>query len=163
LYQVSKSESTSKLETPKIQGAVRGGRKESFAVTSIPIPPGPPQLPPSAQRENIKRFATPGRNAWASLQPPPSTTRSALPRPASNVGSVLPVTEPRRSARGHRAPTESEVIANGATKNNTQSVVPTRDVVSVVENKLPEGHNAPVVKEKVVAPLATLINLPQND
>jgi len=70
-------------------------RNESFAVPTVPIPPGPPQLPPTSQRTQQKRATTSVLPSPA--QPPPSVVRSALPRPAGTFGSALPV--PRRSSR----------------------------------------------------------------
>ena len=74
-------------------------RNDSFAVPAVPVPPGPPQLPPSIQRSNGKRFTSLNAGILPSPAAPGSFGRSTLPRPPGTFGSGLPVPARRRSTR----------------------------------------------------------------
>lgn len=160
---LAKKKMAVELGTPTVPILGRPVRNESFAVPSIPVPPGPPQLPPSTQRNNnSKRFTALGQSVLPSpAQPPPSVIRSSLPRPAGVFGSALPVPATRRSTRVPKVAKEvgvvggKSVVANGA----ITTALPPQQAVPVPEKKaLLNGHdNVPAVSEKIVAPPAPVL------
>ena len=131
-------------------------RNESFAVPAIPIPPGPPQLPPSIQRNNNKRFISLNTSVPPSpAQPPPSVARSALPRPTGGFGSALPVRATRRSTRGANSAKIPPAGVKSAATNIATTSLAAQNIQSVPEKKtLLNGYDAPPVNEKIVAPAA---------
>jgi hypothetical protein len=93
-------------------------RNDTFAVPSLPVPAGPPQLPPSSLPRTRKVGPLGG------TEPPPSMRKSALPRPMVGRGtSSLPVPSVRRSTRGQ--------------KPGKATVVPT---ASLVRETVKSGH-----------------------
>jgi hypothetical protein len=128
----------------------RSVRNELFAVPIVPAPPGPPQLPPSIQRNNPKRFPLNGSILPSPAQPPPSVVRSALPRPAARLtgNTTLPVPT-RRSARS-AAPVNPPVSKSNVI--NTVSSVVSKDVGPVPEKKVPEREE----RESVNPPNVTV-------
>ena len=102
----------SQVNTTSSSSSVLGKpmRNDTFAVPTVPVAPGPPQLPPSQRHSSAKtatkRFAS-GVTTLPSpaKQPPPSVTRSALPRLSSAFGSALPV--PSATRRSTRVPSSS--------------------------------------------------------
>jgi hypothetical protein len=155
---LAKKKMAVELGTPSVLNLGRPVRNESFAVPSIPVPPGPPQLPPSIQRNNnSKRFTGLGQSVLPSpAQPPPSVIRSSLPRPASVFGSALPVPATRRSTRVPKVAKEVGGVGKSVVTNATTTALPRQQVVAVPEKKgLLNGlDNAPAVSEKIIAPPA---------
>ena len=151
----SKKTPSSEVETPQLSGLGRPVRNESFAVPAIPIPPGPPQLPPSIQRNNNKRFTSLNTSILPSpAQPPPSVARSALPRPAGGFGSALPVPATRRSTRSAN-PGKIPPAGVKSTANPTTTSIAAQNIQSALEKKtLLNGFDAHLVNEKIVAPAA---------
>ena len=140
------------METPSLSVLGRPVRNESFAVPAIPVPPGPPQLPPSIQRNNNKRFTSLNASVLPSpAQPPPSVARSALPRPAGASGSALPVPATRRSTRGAAAKIPP-VGVKSTVANVTTTSVALQNIQPVPEKKTLNGCDAPAINEKTVPP-----------
>ena len=152
----SKKKPSSEVETPQLSALGRPVRNESFAVAAIPIPPGPPQLPPSIQRANNKRITSINTSVLPSpAKPPPSAVRSALPRPASAFGSALPVPATRRSTRGANPAKNPPAGVKSTTTNTATTSLAVQNIQSVQEKKtLLNGCDAPLVNEKIVAPTA---------
>jgi hypothetical protein len=108
-------------------------RNESFAVPIVPIPPGPPQLPPSIQRNNTKRFPLNTSVLPSPAQPPPSVVRSSLPRPSGVFGSTSLPVPARRSTRQPKASVTTPIVAPTSKVNTTTNVG--QHVVPPVEKK----------------------------
>lgn len=144
----SRSKRKAESETTTLSVLGRPVRGETFAVPSLPVPPGPPQLPPSIQRNNNKRFTS---VLPSPAQPPPSVIRSGLPRPAG-FGSTSTAAGTRRSTRLPKALEPPKSIPNVAV-----SSIPLQAVL-VPEKKL----NGPeVVSEKFTAPVVD-VPAPEN-
>jgi len=143
----------SEIATPIV--LKRPVRNESFAVPSLPVPPGPPQLPPpSIQRHNAKRFAPVSQPSPA--QPPPSVLKSALPRPTGTFGSALPVPATRRSTRVAK---ETAVAGKKGISNVSKVGIATQAVPVVLPEKktLPTASEPVVVEKSVPVPPAPII------
>ena len=143
----SRSKKKAESEPTALSALGRPVRSETFAVPSLPVPPGPPQLPPSIQRNNNKRFTS---VLPSPAQPPPSVIRSGLPRPAG-FGSTSTAAGTRRSTRLPKVPEPPKSIANVAV-----SSIPSQPVIP---EKKPNGPE--VVSEKFTA-LAVDIPAPDN-
>jgi hypothetical protein len=135
-------------ETTSLSALGRPVRSETFAVPSLPVPPGPPQLPPSIQRNNNKRFTS---VLPSPAQPPPSAIRSGLPRPAG-FGSTSTAAATRRSTRAPKVTEPTKSIAN------VVSGIPAQPVI--VPEKKVNGHD--VVIEKIAVPVVETIPAPEN-
>lgn len=136
----SRSKTKAESEPTTLSALGRPVRGETFAVPSLPVPPGPPQLPPSIQRDNNKRFTS---VVPSPAQPPPSVIRSGLPRPAG-FGSTSTAAGTRRSTRLPKVPEPPKSIPNVAV-----SSIPSQAVI-IPEKKL----NGPeVISEKFTAPV----------
>lgn len=150
---ISKKKSSSELEPPVPSVLGRPLRNESFAVPAIPVPPGPPQLPPSIQRNNNKRFATLGTSVLPSpTQTTASIARSALPRRSGTFGSALPVPATRRSTRAPKTAKTPTVgvksaVTNTATKGSIQSIQSNSENTTLLN-----GRDAAVITEKPIIP-----------
>ena len=136
-------------------------RNESFAVPSVPQPPGPPQLPPSSiQRNPAKRGISQGPGILPSpAQGSGSGVRSALPRPAGTFGSALPVPATRRSTRVPKVAKESAAGVKSVT-TNVSSAVQTANV-GVSEKKVVglSALEASIVEKNLpVAPAAVSVS-----
>jgi len=115
LAQPKKPDPSSSLVNRKEQSSPAKSvlRNDTFAVPSLPVPAGPPQLPPSSLQRPRKNSAA------AVLEPPPTMKKSALPRPTTGrISSALPVPMVRRSARTLQKP-------NLTTAGQTTTVAPT--------------------------------------
>ena len=129
-------------------------RNESFAIPTVPIPPGPPQLPPTSQRTQQKRATASVLPSPA--QPPPSIVRSALPRPAGSFGSGLPVPSATRRSSRVAPPKPATVGVKVATTN---AATGDRLVGSSDKKSVNGVDNAVAVAEKT-AP-ALVITVPE--
>lgn len=140
-------------EAPTLTGAGRPLRNESFAVPSIPVPPGPPQLSPSIHRNNNKRLTSVNTSFIPSpAQPTPSVGKSALPRPARAIGSTLPVPATRRSTRVPKA-VQTPFVGLKSVATNVAAITTALQNVSVPEKKaLANGHDGAVGEKSVTIP-----------
>ena len=140
------------LETLPLSTLGKPLRNESFAVPTIPVPPGPPQLPPTTQRTQQKRFAATVLPSPA--QPPPSVARSSLPRRAGTFGSALPVpSATRRSSRVPPPPKPAILGVKPASATNAATTSNGPVGTSLSEKKPVIGiDNAVAVIEKVAVP-----------
>lgn len=157
----SKKQPLSEGEAPQFLAVPRPVRNESFAVPAIPIPPGPPQLPPSIQRNN-KRFTSLNTSVLPSpARPLPSVARSALPRPAGGFGGASSVPATRRSTRCAN-PAKTPPAAVKSTASNTATSLAAQNIQSVPEKKaLLNGYDTPFVIEKNLASVPDIPN-PEN-
>jgi hypothetical protein len=148
----SGSHSKKKSSEAEVPSLGRPTRNESFfAIPSIPVPPGPPQLSPSIRRNNNKHLASTNTSFLPSpAQPTPSVGRSALPRPARAIGSTLPVPATRRSTRLPKT-TQTPAVGVKSIATDVAAITTALQNVSVPEKKtLANGHDR-VVGEKNVA------------
>jgi hypothetical protein len=140
------------VETLSLSTLGKPFRNESFAVPTIPVPPGPPQLPPTTQRTQQKRFAAAVLPSPA--QPPPSVARSSLPRRAGTFGSALPVpSATRRSSRVPPPPKPAILGVKAASATNAGTTSNGTIGTSLSAKKAVDGiDNAVAVIEKVAVP-----------
>jgi len=121
-------------------------RNDSFAVSAVPVPPGPPQLPPSIQRSNGKRITSLNSGVLPSPAAPGSFGRSTLPRPPGAFGSGLPVPAKRRSTRDRTGGVIQGPKAVPPPVTNVSAVIQSQ--VVVLERKATDA----VPVEKVLPP-----------
>lgn len=111
-------------EPPALKPLRKPIRNETFAVPAVPVPPGPPQLPPSIQRGGPgKRFTSLNSGVLPSPAAGVRGGRSSLPRPSSAFGSGLPVPATRRSTRGGSTGVQGKIAP--AVPSAVPAVVPT--------------------------------------